>query len=248
MGTNGVDNLTPKQRRFVNEYLLDFNGTQAAIRAGYSKHSANSIAAEYLAKPNVESAVQKWALKKSEKVDLNTSKVLGEIAKIAFQNFGRYVEIVDGQPRIDWDSLTEADWATISEFVIDEYVDGKGKNARAVKRTRVKFHSKTSALELLGKYLSLWVERHQHEFSFDLTSLSDSEFNSFGTLLAKAAVGAGSPKAQTTQNLQLLPGDGPAPAGTLPETHDVLPIGEDVPGTDVHGGEPLGEDRGSGSL
>ena len=43
--------LTPKQRRFVNEYLIDLNATQAAIRAGYSKKTAQQIGAENLSKP-----------------------------------------------------------------------------------------------------------------------------------------------------------------------------------------------------
>ena len=51
-------NLTPKQEKFCLEYVKDLNGTQAAIRAGYSEKTARSTAAEYLAKPNIKERVQ----------------------------------------------------------------------------------------------------------------------------------------------------------------------------------------------
>ncbi len=51
-------NLTPKQQRFVEEYLIDLNATQAAIRAGYSEKTANEIGAENLAKPSIAKAIQ----------------------------------------------------------------------------------------------------------------------------------------------------------------------------------------------
>lgn len=53
-----MDKLNPKQRRFVAEYLKDQNGTQAAIRAGYSKKTANEQAAQLLAKLSIKSAVE----------------------------------------------------------------------------------------------------------------------------------------------------------------------------------------------
>ena len=50
-------NLTPKQQRFVDEYLIDLNATQAAIRAGYSRNSARQMGAENLSKPVIAAAV-----------------------------------------------------------------------------------------------------------------------------------------------------------------------------------------------
>jgi phage terminase small subunit len=52
--------LTARQRLFVAEYLRDKNGTQAAIRAGYSSRSAKSIATENLSKPAIRLEIDKW--------------------------------------------------------------------------------------------------------------------------------------------------------------------------------------------
>jgi phage terminase small subunit len=63
---SGADGkLTPKQQRFIQEYTVDLNGTQAAIRAGYSPKTARSIASENLQRPAVKTAVQK-ALREGE--------------------------------------------------------------------------------------------------------------------------------------------------------------------------------------
>lgn len=60
--------LTPKRQRFVEEYCVDFNGTQAAIRAGYAKNAANEQAAEMLAIPSVREAVDALRAKQAEQL------------------------------------------------------------------------------------------------------------------------------------------------------------------------------------
>lgn len=64
-------NLTPKQRRFIDEYLIDLNATQAAIRAGYSAKSARAIACENLTKPDIQEAIvaAKQARAEATKID-----------------------------------------------------------------------------------------------------------------------------------------------------------------------------------
>ena len=64
-------NLSPKQTRFVEEYLIDLNATQAAIRAGYSSKSARAIASQNLTKLDIQEAIAKAKVERSEatKVD-----------------------------------------------------------------------------------------------------------------------------------------------------------------------------------
>jgi len=73
------DTLTDKQRRFVEEYLIDLNATQAAIRAGYSPDSARLIGCENLTKPNIASAVSGAMQKRSEAVQIDSYYVLSTI-------------------------------------------------------------------------------------------------------------------------------------------------------------------------
>lgn len=77
--------LTPKQEAFVREYLIDLNGTQAAIRAGYSAKTANEQAARLLAKANVAEAVSAAKAERAEKTGINAEWVLRETADV-YQN------------------------------------------------------------------------------------------------------------------------------------------------------------------
>lgn len=74
--------LTPKQQRFVDEYLIDLNGAQAAIRAGYSADSAKEIAAENLTKPHIAEAIDIALAKRSEKTQIDAEYVLTQAVKL----------------------------------------------------------------------------------------------------------------------------------------------------------------------
>jgi phage terminase small subunit len=75
--------LTPKQQMFVREYLIDLNGTQAAIRAGYSAKTARQIAEETLSKPYIIEAVQAGMDRRAKKINLTGDDILANIARLA---------------------------------------------------------------------------------------------------------------------------------------------------------------------
>ena len=75
--------LTEKQKRFVQEYLVDLNATAAAKRAGYSEKSASRIAVELLNKTQVSAEIQKQQAKRQKRVEITQEKVLEELAAIA---------------------------------------------------------------------------------------------------------------------------------------------------------------------
>jgi len=76
--------MTPKQERFVEEYLVDLNATQAAIRAGYSEQTARVIGHENLTKPDIQKAITAAREKQQRRVEITADRVLEEYAKIAF--------------------------------------------------------------------------------------------------------------------------------------------------------------------
>ena len=76
-------NLTPKQQRFVEEYLIDLNATQAAIRAGYSEKTAKSIGQENLTKPDIAKAIQEAQESLSNKTQLTVDMVVQGLLKEA---------------------------------------------------------------------------------------------------------------------------------------------------------------------
>ena len=75
--------LTPKQRRFIEEYLCDLNATQAAVRAGYSRRTAKEIGYENLTKPHIAEAVEKAFLKRTQRVEIDQDWVINRLVENA---------------------------------------------------------------------------------------------------------------------------------------------------------------------
>lgn len=84
VGAETMKKLTPKQSRFIEEYMVDLNATQAAIRAGYSKKTAAAIGAENLTKPKIAAEIEKRQAAISEKLEITQETVAQELGKIAF--------------------------------------------------------------------------------------------------------------------------------------------------------------------
>src|SRR5215510_12099596 len=82
--TDDTNDLTAKQQRFVAEYLIDLNATQAAIRAGYSRQTASEQAYENLRKPQIAAAIATGKRQQLEKADLSAERILEEFRRLAF--------------------------------------------------------------------------------------------------------------------------------------------------------------------
>jgi len=93
------DKLTGKQERFCYEYCIDFNATQAAIRAGYNKKTAYSIGNENLKKPEIQNRIQYVKDNLAEVAGITRLRVLREYEKIAFSSIAHlhnsWIELKD---------------------------------------------------------------------------------------------------------------------------------------------------------
>lgn len=89
--------MTPKMQKFVDEYLVDLNATQAAIRAGYSKKTAYSIGVSNLKKPEIQAAIQKRQKSAAEKLEITRERVLKELASIGFAKATDFLTIQGGR-------------------------------------------------------------------------------------------------------------------------------------------------------
>lgn len=148
------EELTPKQARFVEEYLLSLNAKQAAIRAGYSQKTAQVIGNENLTKPLVQRAIADARAKLSAKLQVEREDLLRELLKIAFANSLDYMRVLpNGEPAVDFSALTRDQAAAIAEFQVDDYIDGRGEDAREVKRVRFKLGDKRGAIMDAAKLL-----------------------------------------------------------------------------------------------
>lgn len=138
-----ANKLTPKQKRFVDEYLIDLNATQAAIRAGYSKNTAAEQGARLLINVNISEEIQKRRVELQNKLEITQEKVLQELAAIAFANGADFAKVEDDNTvkMIPTDELSSEKLPAIAGIKVNQY------------GVEVKLHDKVKALELLGKYL-----------------------------------------------------------------------------------------------
>lgn len=157
--------MTKKQRRFVEEYLIDLNATQAAIRAGYSPDTANEQGARLLVNVSVKNAVNKAIAERSKRTGINADRVIRELAKIAFVNAG---EIIDFDTALLMEKVSPDDMAAIQS------VKYKTFGEDGVER-EIKLADKLKALELLGKHLGLFKDRVELDGNVktDMSSLAD---------------------------------------------------------------------------
>lgn len=154
--TNNKDNdrinkLTNKQRRFVEEYLVDLNATQAAIRAGYSVNNAGDIGSELLRKTRVSQAVKEAMAKQSKRTGVSADRVIRELAKIAFLNSADFIT-ENGKLK---EGVSRDDMAAVSSIKIKEIPTASG----LVVEREVKLYDKLRAMELLGKHLAMFSEK-----------------------------------------------------------------------------------------
>ena len=143
--------LRDKQRRFVDEYLIDLNATQAAIRAGYSVKTANEQGSRLLANVSVQTAIAEKMAERSRRTGVNQDRVVLELAKIAFV---KLTDIIDEKGKIK-DTATEDDLACLEGY---KYKYSDTDTGYSVER-EVKLSSKMKALELLGKHLGMWNDK-----------------------------------------------------------------------------------------
>ena len=96
----GLDELNPRQRQFVREYGRDFNGTQAAIRAGYSPASAAQQASDLLRHPKVSLAIAEAERLRAERTNITADRVRLELARMGLADLSDLAEWDDGTVRL----------------------------------------------------------------------------------------------------------------------------------------------------
>lgn len=144
--------LTEKQQRFVDEYLIDLNATQAAIRAGYSVESARDIGCENLTKPNIQQAIAKAMAERSKRTGINQDRVVLELAKIAFV---KMTDVVDPDTGEILPNASDDDLACIESM---KFKQSDNQYGGSIER-EVKLSPKMKALELLGRHLGMWNDK-----------------------------------------------------------------------------------------
>ena len=165
--------LNRRQRRFAQEYLLDLNAKQAAIRAGYSARTAKSLGHRLLTHVDVLAEVSRLIEARAVRTEVSAERVVMELARVAFGDIRSIVQVVEEdegsrvvvKPSAEW---TRDEAATVAEV------------AQTRQGIRVKTHPKLQALEALAKHLGMYVTRVDLNLAASLTlgdpaSMTDDE-------------------------------------------------------------------------
>ena len=146
--------LTPKQARFVDEYLVDLNATKAAFRAGYSPRSAGRIAFHNLARPEIAARIDEAKKARAARRGIVADRVIDEIAKVAFADIR---EILDDEGNLKRLADMPADAAASIGSI--EQITRSAADGEVVCAQKIRPWDKVRALELLCRHLGLLTDK-----------------------------------------------------------------------------------------
>lgn len=149
--------LTERQRRFVEEYLVDGNATQAATRAGYSPATARQQGQRMLTNVDIKAALKAAQGQRSERIGVTQDRVVEELALVGFSDL-RHYKVTGGGLMLAEHAPSEAMRAVSS---VKQTMKLDQETGDLVTNVEYKFWDKNSALEKLAKHLGMFVERHE---------------------------------------------------------------------------------------
>lgn len=148
-----VSRLTPRQARFVEEYLIDLNGAAAIRRAGYKHKNADVMAFQLLGKTLVQDALNAAQRERSARTGITADRVLKEIARVALADLRAVMSWgPNGVVLRESSALSDDDAASVAE-VSETWTDNGGGSRK------VKLHNKVEALEKLARHVGLYDQK-----------------------------------------------------------------------------------------
>lgn len=147
--------LTDKQKRFCEEYLIDLNATQAAIRAGYranKKSTYEVIGHQLLQKTSVSEEITKAMAERSKRTGINQDRVIMELARIAFVNPR---DVINTEDASVFKNASKDDTACIQAVKVKVTEGEKGTTTER----EIRLNDKMKALELLGRHLGMFKDK-----------------------------------------------------------------------------------------
>jgi phage terminase small subunit len=152
--------MKAKHERFAQEFLVDLNATAAAARAGYSKTTSHVQGFRLLQRPDVQARIAELKKQRSDRTEVTMDRVVLELARIAFADLGAAFDETGKLRPIH--EMPEEVRRALSGFDLEEMFDGRGSEREHVGNVRkVRTQEKVRALELLGKHLGMFIERHE---------------------------------------------------------------------------------------
>ncbi|WP_411914157.1 terminase small subunit [Bosea thiooxidans] len=148
----------PKHERFAQELAKGSSASAAYVAAGYAKSDSN--ASRLSGNEKVRSRVEELLGEGAEKAGVTIERIVAELAKVGFANMGDFLKATtSGDPFFVYAELTDEQKAALAEVTVEDFKEGRGEDARDVRRIKFKLHDKLGALEKLGKHLGMFKDK-----------------------------------------------------------------------------------------
>ncbi len=180
-----------RHERFAQALAQGMSAGAAFVDAGYSAHDSN--ASRLSRNDKVRARVDELQAAGAERAGVTVERIVEELAKVGFANMLDYMRIGDGDPHLDFSEITRDQAAAVGEVTVEDFKEGRGENARDVRRVKFKLNDKLSALEKLGKHLGMFKDNTNvavHVSIDDLRAAADS----LDDELARLATGSAAPE------------------------------------------------------
>lgn len=177
--------MTPKpnrhaarQERFVAEYLIDLNATQAAIRAGYSRRTAASQGYDLLRKPEIIAALAQAQASRAKRTGITQDRVLAELEQLAFSDVSHYQVNDDGEVTLAPEAPAQA-MRAIASIKRRITTRGGGEHAETTRDVEIRLWDKPGPLKLAGQHVGLLTDKIEHSgrIAVETDGLSDAELD-----------------------------------------------------------------------
>lgn len=161
--------LPGKQARFVEEYLIDLNGSAAAIRAGYSPKTSRVYAAKLLTKPAIQAAIAAGKAARSERTQVTADWVLNRLTDEAEADLADiFDDNMNLKPVHDWPDIWRK--GLVAGVDVEELYEGRGESRECVGRVhKVKLSDRIKRIELIGKHVMVQAFKDQIDASGTIT-------------------------------------------------------------------------------
>jgi len=148
------------ERKFVDQYLIAGDAISAYLQswpqAGVSARAIRVRVKDLMSRPLVQASIKERQRELSRASMISAERVIEEVAKVAFSNLGDFLHVTaDGDPMLTLANATRDQLATLSEVTVEDYTDGRGDDARDVKRIKLKQHDKMRGLDALMRHFGL---------------------------------------------------------------------------------------------
>jgi len=175
--------LNPKQAQFVREYIIDFNALQAAIRAGYSKHTAQQIGGRLLTNVHIMAAITEATQRKAARTERTADEVVKALWEMAELDIAYFMAVDDGGAvtAVPLDQIPPEKRKYINKIkgkrTIRESADGGQMSMQD--ETEYTIPEKKGTYELLARHYGILIDKKEikHSGGISVTDLTDEELD-----------------------------------------------------------------------